>query len=97
MELEYESRLTKVETLTDGNSKRLDDVEKRQDNLDAIVSTVQSLAVREEQVEKDIKEVKTDVKTIIGKSGRRWDELVDKIIWAVVAAFVGFLLAQVGL
>lgn len=97
MELEYESRLTKVETLTDTNSKRLDDVEKRQDNLDALVTTVQTLAVREEQVEKDVKEVKSDVKTIVGKSGKRWEELVDKIIWAIVAAFVGYLLAQLGL
>lgn len=31
------------------------------------------------------------------KPGRRWDGLVEKIIWAVCGAVVAFLLAQVGL
>lgn len=31
------------------------------------------------------------------KPGKRWDGLVDKVIWAVCAAVIAYLLAQMGL
>lgn len=97
MDLDHEKRLTEVEERAKHNSHRLDDVEKRQDNLDELIGTVKVLAVREEAVETDVKEIKNDVKTLTGKSGRRWDNLVDKIILTIAAAIVGFILAKIGL
>ena len=97
MDLEHERRLTEVEERSKSNSHRLDDVEKRQDNLDELVGTVKALAVREENVEIDVKEIKTDVKTLTNKSAKRWDSLVDKIILTIDAAIVGFILAKFGL
>lgn len=97
MDLEHEKRLTEVEERAKSNSHRLDEVEKRQDNLDDLVSTVKILAVREENVETDVKEIKNDVKSLTNKSGQRWDSLVDKIILTIAAAIVGFILAQIGL
>ena len=97
METGYEHRLTEVEELAKSNSRRLDEVEKRQDDLDELVSTVKVLAVREENVETDVKEIKSDVKSLTNKPAQRWDRMVEKVIWAVVAAVVGFMLAQIGL
>ena len=31
------------------------------------------------------------------KPGKRWDAIVDKTIWAVLAAFIAFVLARIGL
>ena len=97
METGYEHRLTEVEERAKANSHRLDEVEKRQDDLDELVSTVKVLAVREENVETDVKEIKSDVKSLTNKPAQRWDRMVEKVIWAVVAAVVGFMLAQIGL
>lgn len=97
MDIEYEHRLTAVEDRSKSNSERLDAVEKRQDNLDDLVSTVKVLAVREENVEKDVSEIKTDVKTLTNKPAKRWDDLVDKVIMLVVGGIVGFILTQLGL
>lgn len=97
MDFEHEKRLTEVEERTKANSHRIDDLEKRQDNLDDLVGTVKVLAVREENVEINVKEIKSDVKSLTGKSGRRWDSIVDKIIMTVVAAVIAFLLAKFGL
>lgn len=97
MEHEYESRLTKVEARSKTNSHRLDDVERRQDDLDKLVSSVSVLAVKQEQVENDVKEMKADVKTLVAKPARRWETLADKIIWAVAAAVIAFVLGSVGL
>lgn len=95
--LDYEHRLTEVEDRSKSNTKRLDDMEKRQDNLDDLVGTVKVLADREERVETDVKEIKTDVKELTSKPARRWDNLIAQIITLVVAAVVGFLLAKFGL
>ena len=97
METGYEHRLTEVEERAKSNSHRLDEVEKRQDDLDELVSTVKVLAVRQENVETDVKEIKSDVKSLTNKPAQRWDRMVEKVIWAVVAAVVGFMLAQIGL
>lgn len=97
MDFEHEKRLTEVEERTKSNSHRIDELEKRQDNLDELVGTVKVLAVREENVENNVKEIKSDVKSLTGKSGRRWDNIVDKIIMTVVAAVIAFLLAKFGL
>jgi hypothetical protein len=97
MEVQIEHRLTEVEDRSKSNMKRLDDLEKRQDNLDDLVSTVKVLAVREENVENDVKEIKNDVKSIKDKPGKRWDSIVDKVIWAVLAAVVAFILGRIGL
>lgn len=97
MDIEHEKRLTEVEERSKSNSHRINDLEKRQDNLDDLVSTVKVLAVREENVETNVKEIKCDVKSLTNKSGQRWDGLVDKIIMTAVAAIVGFVLAKFGL
>lgn len=97
MEPNIEHRLTEVEARSRSNTKRIDEVEKRQDDLDDLVTTVKVLATREENVESDVKEIKKDVKDLTGRSGKRWDDLVDKIVWALAAAAIGFILAQIGL
>lgn len=95
MDLDHERRLTEVEERAKANSHRLDEVEKRQDNLDELVGTVKVLAVRERQVEADVKEIKSDVKSLAGKPAQRWEMLVTQIISLLVAAVVGFILAKI--
>lgn len=96
MPVEHEHRLTVVEDRSKSNTRRIEDLEKRQDNLDDLVSTVKVLATREESVENDVKEIKKDVKTLADKPAKRWDSLSEKIILTIAAAIVGFILAQLG-
>ena len=86
-----------VEDRSKSNEHRIEDLEKRQDNLDELVSTVKVLANREENVENDVKEIKADVKALNEKPAKKWDGLVDKIILTIVAAVIGFLLSKIGM
>ena len=95
--LDVEHRLTTVEDRSKSNAKRLDEVEKRQDNLDELVSTVKVLAVREENVESDVKEIKSDVKSLKDLPGKRWNAVVEKVLLVVVGMIVTFLLTKMGL
>lgn len=96
MEINIEHRLTEVEARSKSNTKRLDDLEKRQDNLDELVGTVKVLADREERVENDVKDIKSDVKSLTEKPAKRWDSLIEKIFTVLVGAILGFILSNIG-
>lgn len=97
MEVEIATKLTEVDQRAKSNTHRLEKVEERQDNLDALVTSVATLATEQEHIKEDVTEIKCDVKTLTSKSGKRWDELVDKLIWAAAAAAITFFLARMGI
>lgn len=104
MDMEVEHRLTEVESRAKSNTHRIDEVEKRQNNLTDLIISIRELAVRENKVEDDVKSVKDDIKAvknsvqkITERSANHWDELGAKILWAVIAGVIGFALAAIGL
>ena len=96
METKYEHRLTAVEDKAERNKSRIEKLEKRQDSLEKLTTTVEVLALREAAVEGDVKEIKSDVKTLTNQPAKRYNDLVDKAIWAVLAGGIGFVLAHFG-
>ena len=44
-----------------------------------------------------MREIKTDVKALAAKPGKRWEGIVDKALLAVVAALVGYILFKLGI
>lgn len=79
------------------NSHRLDEVESQlADNRD-MLATIARLDQKQTDMDKDIKEIKTDVKSIAGKSGKRWESIVDKTLLGIVAALVAYALSQIGI
>jgi uncharacterized protein YoxC len=97
MDLTHEQRLTSVEERAKSNSHRLDDVEKRQYKLDELVSAVNGLAIREKHVEDDVKEIKSDVKSLTNKPAQRWEGIVDKVIMTILGIVIGFIFTQIGM
>lgn len=97
VDLDHERRLTQVEQRAKSNTRRLDELEKRQGDLEVLTSSVSALAVKQKDMEDDVKEIKADVKTLAAKPGKRWESIVDKAVWAVLAAVIAFLLGRVGL
>lgn len=96
MDLTHEQRLTEVESRSKSNQHRLDKVEKKQDELGELVSSVKVLAEREENVENDVKEIKNDVKLLTNKPAQRWESIVDKIIMTIVGIVIGYIFTHIG-
>lgn len=92
-----EHRLTIVEQGYKSNKHRLDELEENQSALMDLVTSVKVMATEQTRMKDDIGEIKKDVKAITGKSGKRWDGIVDKIILTVVAAMVAYILVRLGL
>ena len=95
--MEHEHRLTVVEDRSTSNMRRIEDLEKRADNQDKLISTVSVLAAEQKTIKSDVTEIKGDLKTVINKPAKRWDSLVEKIFLTVAAALIGFLLSQLGI
>lgn len=97
MERDYAVKLTEVDSRSKSNTHRIDKIEKKQDDLNEIVTSVGLLAKEQKYVKRDVAEIKDNVKVLTDKPAKRWDSLMEKVIALVVAGVGGFLLAQIGL
>ena len=90
-----------VERLSSGESSiksahhRIDDVERKQDNLAELVSSVKVVADRQARVEDDVVEIKTDVKELKEKPTKRYETFVTALLTGVATGIVGYLLALI--
>ena len=72
---------------------RMDDVEKDQKALNELTASVRELAVDQGNMNEDICEIKTDVKWLTAIPGKRWNSLVDKLLFAAACAVLAWLAA----
>ena len=79
------------------NEGRIKKLETDQKALMELTASVRELAADQVNMKKDIGEIKDDVRALTDKPAKRWDNLVDKIVWAIAAAVVAYLLTGAGL
>ena len=77
------------------NEGRIKRLETDQQALMELTASVRELATDQANMKDDIGEIKTDVRALNGRSGKRWDDLVDKVIWAAAAGIIAYLAALV--
>ena len=94
-EMEHD-RLTRVEYRSKSNTHRIESLEKRQDDTEKLVTSVAIIAEKQKDMEGDVKEMKGDVKKLIEKPAKRWEGVVEKVLYTVVGAVVAYLLAKGG-
>ena len=78
------------------NTHRLDKMEERQDNLDKLVTSVSVMAEKQDRMETDIGEIKTDVRTMAQKPAKRWESVVDKVLMVLVGAIATYAALKLG-
>lgn len=94
-EQELSVKLVETEQRARSNMHRIEKLEQQQKDLNKLVTAVEVLASREKSVETDVKEIKTDVKTITQKSGRRWDAMIDRVLYVLIGAVLSLLMTGV--
>ena len=90
-------RLTRVEDRSKSNTHRIESLEKRQNDTEKLVTSVAIIAEKQKDMEGDVKEMKCDVKKLIEKPAKRWEGVVEKVLYTVVGAVVAYLLAKAGM
>ena len=97
MDLEHERRLTQVEQRSKSNTRRLEKLEASTEAISRLATSMEVMASKQEQVAETVEKLDGKVTAVEEKPVKRADGLVDKIIWAVCAAVITFVLAQIGL
>ena len=90
-------KLKEVEERSKGNSRRIESLEKKVDDLSDVVGVLQAMKKDLEYLTDTVKETKDDVKSLKEKPAKRWDALVEKVLYGIVGAVLAFLLAKGGL
>ena len=94
---EIAGRLSAVEQRSKSNSHRLEALEKQTEAVNALATSVAVMAERVEVTGNKVDGLCTDVQELKAEPGKRWKGVVEKVIYIVVAAVVGFILARLGL
>ena len=97
MDLEHERRLTAVEQRSKSNTHRLEKLEESTEAINRLATSMEVMVSKQEQVAETVDKLDGKVTALETKPVKRVDSLVDKIIWAVCAAVLTYILAQIGL
>lgn len=79
------------------NEGRIKKLETESKTLHDLATAVAVMAEQLKGMNTNVSTLTSEMKQIKEKPAKRWETFVDKIIWAVTAAVVGFLLAKIGL
>ena len=97
MDLEHERRLTQVEQRAKSNTHRLEKLEESTEAISRLATSMEVMASKQEQVADTVEKLDGKVTALEAKPAKRAEGLADKIIWAICAAVIAFMLAQIGL
>ena len=53
--------------------------------------------MKQDSMEKDMGELKANVKNIAEKPARRWESIVEKVLLTAIGIIVAYLFAQIGI
>ncbi len=96
-ETEIAGRLSAVEQRSKSNSHRLDALEKQTEAVNALATSVAVMAERVETTGDKVDSLCTDVQELKSEPGKRWKFVVEKVIYIVVSAVMGYIIARLGL
>lgn len=97
MENTFEHRMTEVENRSTRNEGRIKKLEEEQGVLHQLVTSVAVMAEQMKTMTGSVDALNRKVDDLEKKPARRWDAIVDKVVWAVLAAGIAFLLGRIGL
>jgi hypothetical protein len=98
--MEIEQILLKLQETADKAARNEGRIKKLESENAVLHQLATSVAVMAEQLKTMNKSVTTltgKVATMESKPGKRWEWLVNNILWAIVGAAVAFMLAKIGL
>lgn len=90
-------KLAEVDQRARSNTRRIEKLEEVQDEIRSLATSTAVMAQRLGEVEKHVDGINASVKTLEAKPGKRWESIVEKLIWLVVGGVIAAALAQAGI
>lgn len=79
------------------NEGRIKKLERETGALHELATSMAVMAEKQGAISDNVDKLNEKVDTLEEKPGKRWEAIVDKVIWAVLAAVIAFILGRVGL
>lgn len=98
--MDIEQVALKLQETTDRSIRNEGRIKKLESEHEVLQQLATSVAVMAEQIKTMNGSVTTltdKVDKLEEKPRKRWDSIVDKIVWAILAAVIAFLLGRIGL
>lgn len=76
---------------------RIEKLEETNKTLHSLATSVEKMVDEVKRINTRLGIVETETRELASKSGKRWDNLVDKIIWAVAGGLVSAALLKFGI
>lgn len=98
--MENEQLAIKLQETTDRsvrNEGRIKKLEQEHNSLQQLATSVAVMAEQMKHMNESVSTLTDKVDQLEKKPGKRWESIVEKIIWAVAAAVIAFLLGRIGL
>lgn len=98
--MENEQIIIKLQETADRTARNEGRIKKLETENAILHQLATSVAVMAEQLKtmnKSVMVLTGEMETLKSKPGKRWDWIVNNLIWAFVGGVVAFLLAQIGL
>ena len=92
-----EVKLQEVRDLAKSNQKRIDKLEEQAERQDELIKAVAVMAEKQSEMDRNLGEIKNDIKVIKDKPAKRWDSVIEKILLCIVTGIVGYIFVKLGL
>ena len=79
------------------NEGRIKKLETESETLHKLATSVELMAFQLKTMNNKFDSLQEDVESIKEKPGKRWDSIVDKVLWGIVGALLTYILSQIGL
>ena len=83
--------------LWNGDAIEIKKLESESAVLHQLATSVAVMAEQMKTMNSSVLTLTTEVEELREKPGKRWDTLIDKIIWAVAGSVLAFIIAKIGL
>lgn len=90
-------KLEAVDQRSRSNTHRIDDLEKDHEALNRLAVAVEVMATKQDVMSESVDRLTGKVEALEAEPGKRWKFVVEKAIYFIVAALMGFVLARAGL
>lgn len=97
MEKEYLERLVEVEQRSKSNTKRLDEDERKIEDIHSLALSIRDIATEVKLMREDLNKIDKRVLAIEDKPSKRMDLIWGYVMSALIGGIIGYILIKLGL
>lgn len=87
-------RLIETEQRSKSNTKRLDELSKKVENIHELTASVKEIATEMKAMREDVNKIDNRVLAIESRPSKRLDQIIGYILSAIIGGVIGFILLQ---